>query len=58
METASLGLQCLWHQVGPRGLQARVGPEYDANVTYAHRVYWPGKNCITVERDVKFHHKK
>jgi transposase InsO family protein len=36
-----------------RGLQARwVG--YDADSTHAHRVYWPEKNSISVERDVKF----
>ena len=36
-----------------RALQARwVG--YDADSTHAHRVYWPGKNSVTVERNVKF----
>ena len=36
-----------------RAKQARwVG--YDADSTHAHRVYWPGKNSITVERNVKF----
>jgi len=36
-----------------RALQAQwVG--YDANSTHAYRVYWPGKNSITVEHDVKF----
>ena len=27
---------------------------YDANSTHAHRVYWAGKNSITVERNIKF----
>jgi hypothetical protein len=27
---------------------------YDADSTHAHRIYWPGKNCVTVERNVKF----
>jgi len=36
-----------------QALQARwVG--YDANSTHAHRVYWPGKNSVTVEHDIKF----
>ena len=36
-----------------RAKQARwVG--YDANSTHAHRVYWAGKNSVSVERNVKF----
>ena len=36
-----------------RALQARwVG--YNADSTHAHRVYWPGKNSVSVERNVKF----
>ena len=36
-----------------QALQAQwVG--YDANSTYAYRVYWPGKNSVTVEHDIKF----
>jgi hypothetical protein len=36
-----------------RAIQARwVG--YDADRTHADRVYWPGKNAISVECDIKF----
>ena len=36
-----------------RASQARwVG--YDADSTHAHRIYWPGKNVVSVERNVKF----
>ena len=36
-----------------RAKQARwIG--YDADSTHAHRIYWPGKNRVTVERNVKF----
>ena len=36
-----------------RALQARwVG--YDTDSTHAHRIYWPGKNSITVKRNIKF----
>jgi hypothetical protein len=27
---------------------------FDANSIHAHRVYWPGRNCITVEQNVSF----
>jgi hypothetical protein len=36
-----------------RALQARwVG--FDRDSTHAHRVFWPGKNRVSVERNVKF----
>ena len=36
-----------------RGLEARwIG--FDADSTHAHRVYWPNKRSISVERDVRF----
>src|SRR6266849_7061538 len=36
-----------------RALQAQwVG--YNADSTHAHCIYWPGKNSISVERNVKF----
>ena len=27
---------------------------FDANNIHAHRVYWPGRNCVTVEQNVSF----
>ena len=27
---------------------------YDADSTHAHRIYWPEKNSVSVERNVKF----
>ncbi len=27
---------------------------YDRNSTYAHRIYWPSKNSVSVERNVRF----
>ena len=27
---------------------------FDKDSTHAHRVYWPGKNSVSVERDIKF----
>ena len=36
-----------------RGVEARwVG--YDTESTHAHRIYWPNKNSVSVERNVKF----
>ena len=36
-----------------RATEARwVG--FDTNSTHAHRVYWPGKNSVSVERNIKF----
>jgi transposase InsO family protein len=51
--------QTIWVHFGSgskldaRGIEARwVG--YDSESTHAHRVYWPYKNSVTVERNVKF----
>ena len=36
-----------------QALQAQwVG--YDADSTHAHQVYWPGKNSVSVESNIKF----
>jgi hypothetical protein len=36
-----------------RGIEARwIG--YDTNSTHAHRVYWPHKHSVSVERNIKF----
>jgi transposase InsO family protein len=51
--------QAIWVHFGTgskldvRGIEARwVG--YDAESTHAHRVYWPYKNSVMIERNVKF----
>jgi len=51
--------QRVWvHTPGNSKLEAR-GTEghwvgYDKDSTHAHRIYWPNKHRVAVERDVKF----
>jgi hypothetical protein len=42
----------LGSKLDSQALQARW-VRYDSDRTHAHRIYWPGKNSITVEPDVK-----
>jgi hypothetical protein len=51
--------QSVWvHDTSGSKLDARakegrwVG--FDSESTHAHRIYWPGKNSVSVERDIKF----
>jgi hypothetical protein len=51
--------QAIWVHFGTgskldaRGIEAHwVG--YDAKSTHAHRVYWPYKNSVTIEHNIKF----